>query len=108
MCWCACCVVVGLDYVSHDDILPYTSTSQDPFQHELFDQFLALESKDDGTYVNCHCTCLLNFYFFLCVYVSVCLCVFMCDICVCVFMYDICVIYVCVCVFNTFNLVTYV
>ena len=40
--------LIGLDYVSHDDILPYTSTSQDPFQHELFDQFLTLESKDEG------------------------------------------------------------
>ena len=86
MCWCACCVVAGLDYVSHDDILPYTSTSQDPFQHELFDQFLALESKDDGTYVNCHCTCLLNFYFFY-----VCMCVSVC-------VYSCVIYYVCMCV----------
>ena len=29
----------GLDYVSHDDVLPYTNTSSDVFQHELFGQF---------------------------------------------------------------------
>ena len=50
--------LVGLDYVSHDDILPYTSTSQDPFQHELFDQFLALEAKDEGTCDHRHCMCI--------------------------------------------------
>ena len=64
--------MAGLDYVSHDDILPYTSTSQDPFQHELFDQFLTLESKDDGMLF---CMDMLSlhvseFHFFvLCVYV---------------------------------------
>jgi len=30
----------GLDYVGHDDIIPYTNTSMDPFVHELFGQFL--------------------------------------------------------------------
>lgn len=30
----------GLDYVSHEDILPYTSTDQVPIQHELFERFL--------------------------------------------------------------------
>lgn len=32
--------VPGLDYVSHEDILPYTSTDQAPIQHELFERFL--------------------------------------------------------------------
>lgn len=32
--------VPGLDYVSHEDILPYTSTDQVPIQHELFERFL--------------------------------------------------------------------
>lgn len=30
----------GLDYVSHEDILPYNSTEQVPIQHELFERFL--------------------------------------------------------------------
>uniref|UniRef100_H2TSY9 Polymerase delta-interacting protein 2 n=1 Tax=Takifugu rubripes TaxID=31033 RepID=H2TSY9_TAKRU len=30
----------GLDYVSHEDILPYNSAEQLPIQHELFERFL--------------------------------------------------------------------
>lgn len=30
----------GLDYVSHEDILPYNATEQIPIQHELFERFL--------------------------------------------------------------------
>lgn len=33
-------VFLGLDYVSHEDILPYNSTDQVPIQHELFERFL--------------------------------------------------------------------
>ncbi|XP_048121282.1 polymerase delta-interacting protein 2 isoform X2 [Sardina pilchardus] len=32
--------IPGLDYVSHEDILPYNSTEQIPIQHELFERFL--------------------------------------------------------------------
>ncbi|XP_006640852.1 polymerase delta-interacting protein 2 isoform X2 [Lepisosteus oculatus] len=32
--------IPGLDYVSHEDILPYSSTDQIPIQHELFERFL--------------------------------------------------------------------
>ncbi|XP_026853536.2 polymerase delta-interacting protein 2 isoform X1 [Electrophorus electricus] len=32
--------IPGLDYVSHEDILPYSSTEQVPIQHELFERFL--------------------------------------------------------------------
>ncbi|KAL7848827.1 hypothetical protein SRHO_G00204500 [Serrasalmus rhombeus] len=32
--------IPGLDYVSHEDILPYSSTEQIPIQHELFERFL--------------------------------------------------------------------
>uniref|UniRef100_A0A8B9ES32 DNA polymerase delta interacting protein 2 n=1 Tax=Anser cygnoides TaxID=8845 RepID=A0A8B9ES32_ANSCY len=32
--------IPGLDYVSHEDILPYSSTDQVPIQHELFERFL--------------------------------------------------------------------
>ena len=40
--------VSGLDYVSHEEVLPYTSTDSDePFRHELFEQFL-VPSTDDS------------------------------------------------------------
>ncbi|XP_064612065.1 polymerase delta-interacting protein 2-like [Liolophura sinensis] len=32
--------IPGLDYVSHEDILPYASTERHPIHHELFDKFL--------------------------------------------------------------------
>lgn len=32
--------IPGLDYVAHEDILPYTSAEKTPLQHELFDKFL--------------------------------------------------------------------
>ncbi|XP_067015302.1 polymerase delta-interacting protein 2 isoform X2 [Anabrus simplex] len=32
--------IPGLDYVAHEDILPYTTTEKQPLQHELFDKFL--------------------------------------------------------------------
>ena len=37
---------LGLDYVSHDDVLPYVATGPEPFKHELFNQFLL---KSDST-----------------------------------------------------------
>ena len=36
----------GLDYVAHDDILPYTTQDKSPIQHDLFDKFLAC--KEDS------------------------------------------------------------
>ncbi|KAL5274627.1 POLDIP2 family protein [Megaselia abdita] len=33
--------IPGLDYVSHDDIMPYKSEEKTPVHHELFDKFLA-------------------------------------------------------------------
>lgn len=33
--------IPGLDYVSHDDIMPYSSTDKNPLHHELFDKFLS-------------------------------------------------------------------
>ncbi|KAH8310360.1 hypothetical protein KR044_000935 [Drosophila immigrans] len=32
--------IPGLDYVAHDDIMPYSSNDKQPLQHELFDKFL--------------------------------------------------------------------
>eukprot|EP00794_Sanderia_malayensis_P014396 gene14396-15895_t len=31
--------IPGLDYVSHEDVLPYTSSDDQPIQHELFERF---------------------------------------------------------------------
>ena len=43
-------VNTGLDYVSHDDVLPYMATGQEPFKHELFSQFLLKsDSTDEGS-----------------------------------------------------------
>lgn len=36
--------IPGLDYVNHNDLLPYKNTSPDPFQHELFKQFFSPSS----------------------------------------------------------------
>ena len=38
----------GLDYVSHTDVLPYIATDQDPFRHDLFDQFLTPKDQESG------------------------------------------------------------
>ncbi|CAH1802291.1 unnamed protein product [Owenia fusiformis] len=32
--------IPGLDYVGHEDVLPYTTTEKQPIKHELFDKFL--------------------------------------------------------------------
>lgn len=32
--------IPGLDYVAHEDVLPYSTTEKQPLQHELFDKFL--------------------------------------------------------------------
>lgn len=45
--------LLGLDYVSHEDILPYNSTEQVPIQHELFERFLMFSpSKSNQTFLN--------------------------------------------------------
>ncbi|XP_037069229.1 polymerase delta-interacting protein 2-like [Pollicipes pollicipes] len=35
--------IPGLDYVAHDDIMPYSTTERTPLFHELFDKFLEYE-----------------------------------------------------------------
>lgn len=37
--------VPGLDYVNHEDILPYLSNEESPIQHELFDKFLTKDGQ---------------------------------------------------------------
>jgi polymerase delta-interacting protein 2 len=46
----------GLDYVSQNDVLPYTSTEKVPIIHDLFDKFL-MQDSDSSEFVN-----LLNYF----------------------------------------------
>jgi len=39
--------IPGLDYVSHDDIMPYSSTEKNPLNHELFDKFLQYQPEGE-------------------------------------------------------------
>lgn len=43
--------IPGLDYVAHEDILPYTSADRQPIHHELFEKFLAYDSERDPPFV---------------------------------------------------------
>ncbi|XP_072043886.1 polymerase delta-interacting protein 2-like [Amphiura filiformis] len=43
--------VVGLDNVSHDDVLPYVSSEIQPIQHDLFDKFLEHAAGNDPPYM---------------------------------------------------------
>lgn len=43
--------IPGLDYVAHDDIMPYCSTDKHPLQHELFDKFLTYSADSDPPFV---------------------------------------------------------
>ncbi|XP_039613042.1 polymerase delta-interacting protein 2 isoform X3 [Polypterus senegalus] len=43
--------IPGLDYVSHEDILPYNSTDQIPIQHELFERFLMYDHSKAPPFV---------------------------------------------------------
>ena len=40
--------IPGLDYVSHEDVLPYTSTGLETFNHELFEQFFIPSRSEEG------------------------------------------------------------
>ncbi|EDW81055.1 uncharacterized protein Dwil_GK11224 [Drosophila willistoni] len=44
--------IPGLDYVAHDDIMPYNSTEKHPLQHELFDKFLTYTPDQDPPFVS--------------------------------------------------------
>ncbi|KAI4492045.1 hypothetical protein M0802_010170 [Mischocyttarus mexicanus] len=43
--------IPGLDYVAHEDILPYTTNEKTALQHELFDKFLTYDSDRDPCFV---------------------------------------------------------
>jgi polymerase delta-interacting protein 2 len=40
----------GLDYVAHEDVLPYRTTEHKPISHELFDKFL-MPDTDKGMHM---------------------------------------------------------
>lgn len=39
----------GLDYVSHSDVLPYSSTEKQPIIHDLFEKFLTFDSETSNS-----------------------------------------------------------
>ncbi|XP_056636524.1 polymerase delta-interacting protein 2 [Diorhabda carinulata] len=43
--------IPGLDYVAHEDIIPYVSAEKSPLNHELFDKFLAVNPKGDPPFL---------------------------------------------------------
>jgi len=43
--------IPGLDYVAHEDILPYSTQETNPLQHELFDKFLQYSEENDPPFV---------------------------------------------------------
>jgi len=43
--------IPGLDYVAHEDIIPYVPTEKNALNHELFDKFLQLSQERDSTLV---------------------------------------------------------
>lgn len=42
--------IPGLDYVAHEDIMPYSTEDKTPIQHELFDKFLQM-GEEGGPFV---------------------------------------------------------
>lgn len=44
--------IPGLDYVAHEDVLPYTSTENQPIQHELFEKFLMHDPDKDPPFAS--------------------------------------------------------
>lgn len=46
--------IPGLDYVAHEDILPYVSAEKSPLNHELFDKFL-MRNPNKGNVLKVKC-----------------------------------------------------
>lgn len=42
--------IPGLDYVGHEDVLPYKTTQKQPIHNHLFDKFLLASDTTSGTY----------------------------------------------------------
>lgn len=45
-------IFLGLDYVGHEDVLPYKTTEKQPIQNQLFDKFLASDSGSGQQFTN--------------------------------------------------------
>lgn len=43
--------IPGLDYVAHEDVLPYTTNEKTALQHELFDKFLTYHPNRDPCFM---------------------------------------------------------
>jgi polymerase delta-interacting protein 2 len=43
--------IPGLDYASHDDLIPYTSTEKTPLVHELFEKFFMYDPESETKYM---------------------------------------------------------
>lgn len=43
--------IPGLDYVAHEDILPYSTNDKTALQHELFDKFLTFNPDNDPPFI---------------------------------------------------------
>ncbi|XP_076276406.1 DNA polymerase delta interacting protein 2 isoform X1 [Lasioglossum baleicum] len=43
--------IPGLDYVAHEDVLPYTTNEKTALQHELFDKFLMHKPDQDPCFI---------------------------------------------------------
>lgn len=46
--------IPGLDYVSHDDVMPYSTLSVKPIQHNLLDKFISYEPTTEPPFVARH------------------------------------------------------
>lgn len=44
--------IPGLDYVAHEDVIPYTSTEKTPIEHELFDKFLLHDPDSTPNFIS--------------------------------------------------------
>ena len=61
--------IPGLDYVAHEDALPYHTTEPQPLSHELFDKFLT-PNLENGYYF---IICLLFLFHFLKTFYLICI-----------------------------------
>jgi len=57
----------GLDYVSHEDVLPYRTTEKQPIHNHLFDKFLVTDTETGkSTFILesgicCYCLIMMGF-----------------------------------------------
>lgn len=54
--------IPGLDYVGHEDVLPYTTSEKNPLQHELFDKFLMYDPERGDFLCLLHCFSVIELF----------------------------------------------